>query len=45
MLGYAPKVDFKEGIQKFCQWVDQQTLQEDKYNESIEEMRQKGLYK
>lgn len=45
VLGYEPKVDFNDGIQKFCQWVDQQTLQEDKYNESIEEMKQKGLYK
>lgn len=45
ILGYFPKINFKEGIRRFCAWVDTQKIQEDKYEESITEMKRKGLYK
>jgi len=45
VLGYSPKVSFNDGIHKFCQWVNTQEIQKDRYDESIEEMRHKGLYK
>lgn len=45
ILGYMPQVDFNEGIRRFCNWVNTQEVQEDKYEESIEEMKRKGLYK
>jgi dTDP-L-rhamnose 4-epimerase len=45
MLGYAPSVYFNEGIEKFVNWVNKQEVQEDKYEISIKEMRDKGLYK
>ncbi len=45
ILGYEPKWSFDEGIEQFCQWVNQQPVQIDNYNQSIEEMKQKGLYK
>jgi dTDP-L-rhamnose 4-epimerase len=44
-LGFKPKTSFKEGINKFVIWVDKQDIVEDKYEQSIEEMKSKGLYK
>ena len=45
LLGFQPKVSFKEGIKKFTEWVNTQEVQEDRYDESIKEMKEKGLYK
>ncbi len=45
ILGFEPKVDFATGISRFASWVDGQAVQEDKYEESIKEMKEKGLYK
>jgi len=44
-LGFAPKVSFKEGIQRFTMWVNAQEIMKDLYENSIREMQQKGLYK
>ncbi|HZY39324.1 MAG TPA: NAD-dependent epimerase/dehydratase family protein [Mucilaginibacter sp.] len=44
-LGFEPRVSFKEGIRKFCDWVNTQQIQDDKYSQSIAEMKQKGLFK
>lgn len=45
ILGFEPKWSFSLGIEQFTNWVNQQEIQEDKYDASIEEMKQKGLYK
>jgi dTDP-L-rhamnose 4-epimerase len=45
MLGYEPKVTFEKGIKKFIDWVNLQEVSEDNYDESIKEMKDKGLYK
>lgn len=45
VLGFEPKWNFSEGIAQFANWVNQQEIKEDKYEASIEEMKQKGLYK
>lgn len=45
ILGFKPKWSFSEGIEQFCKWVDGQAIQEDKYEDSIAEMKAKGLYK
>lgn len=45
ILGFEPKWSFSEGIARFCKWVDEQSVQEDKYEYSINEMKKKGLYK
>lgn len=45
LLGYTPSVNFADGIQKFAQWVNEQEILEDKYQMSIEEMKDKGLFK
>jgi dTDP-L-rhamnose 4-epimerase len=44
-LGFEPAVQFQEGIRKFTEWVNQQEVKEDKYEQSILEMKEKGLYK
>ena len=45
LLGFEPKISFKEGLRQFTDWVNTQELEEDKYQQSIEEMKAKGLYK
>jgi len=44
-LGFEPIVFFKEGIEKFSNWVLKQEIQEDKLTISLEEMKKKGLLK
>lgn len=44
-LGFTPKVSFNEGIKKFTDWVNTQVIQDNKYNQSMDEMKQKGLFK
>ncbi|MGI9552858.1 MAG: NAD-dependent epimerase/dehydratase family protein [Aurantibacter sp.] len=44
-LGFSPKVDFKEGIKRFTNWVNTQEVKEDNYEKSIAEMKEKGMYK
>lgn len=45
ILGFEPKWSFSEGIGEFARWVNEQEVQEDNYEASIEEMKKKGLYK
>ncbi|NHF59088.1 NAD-dependent epimerase/dehydratase family protein [Flavobacteriaceae bacterium TP-CH-4] len=44
-LGFEPKVDFKEGIRCFTEWVNTQEIKEDHYEKSIAEMKKKGMYR
>lgn len=45
VLGFEPKVDFKQGIAKFAAWVNTQEIKTDKYQQSLQEMKDKGLFK
>lgn len=45
LLGFEPAWSFDRGIAQFVEWVNGQEVHEDKYLSSIEEMKQKGLYK
>ncbi|HEY0924871.1 NAD-dependent epimerase/dehydratase family protein [Rheinheimera pacifica] len=45
LLGFKPKISFEEGITRFTAWVNQQEVQQDSYEKSVEEMKTKGLYK
>jgi dTDP-L-rhamnose 4-epimerase len=45
MLGFIPKYSFITGIKKFTDWVLTQEVKESKYEESIAEMKEKGLFK
>jgi dTDP-L-rhamnose 4-epimerase len=44
-IGYSPKFTFEKGISNFVDWVNQQEVQEDNYERSINEMKEKGLFK
>ena len=44
-IGFEPQVCFEEGIKKFIAWVKQQEVQQDTYEHSIKEMKEKGLLK
>lgn len=45
LLGFTPKIDFASGIRRFAEWVDGQAVRADTYDQSIAEMKAKGLYK
>ena len=45
ILGFEPKWTFDAGIKRFTDWVNGQELQTDNYEASLEEMKQKGLFK
>lgn len=45
LLGFKPKYNFDRGINKFTEWVLTQEVKESKYEESIAEMKDKGLFK
>ena len=45
ILGFKPKWSFRDGIGEFVKWVNNQEIQEDKYEVSIQKMKEKGLYK
>lgn len=44
-LGYEPKIDFRRGISDFIDWVESQPVERDYYEESVEEMKRKRLFK
>lgn len=44
-LGFEPSVDFESGLKLFCDWVNQQSPAEDKYEQSLTELKSKGLMK
>ncbi len=44
-LDFKPSITFEEGISKFTQWVLNQDIAEDRYENSLKEMKEKGLFK
>lgn len=44
-LGFQPKFHFQEGLIHFANWVNRQGIQDDHYEKSIEELKEKGLFK
>lgn len=45
LLGYEPTISFEEGISNFVRWVETQDVKEDDYEKSINELKEKGLFK
>lgn len=45
ILGFYPRWTFDAGIKQFTSWVNRQRLSTDNYESSLEEMKQKGLFK
>jgi dTDP-L-rhamnose 4-epimerase len=44
-LGFIPRFSFEKGISLFAQWVNEQEIGNSKYEESLDEMKAKGLFK
>ncbi len=44
-LGFNPAVNFEQGITQFTNWVNEQEVTESRFEESIQEMKGKGLFK
>lgn len=42
-LDFTPKIDLDEGLKMFVDWVKQQHLEDNAYENSLEEMRKRGL--
>ncbi|MDP4223359.1 MAG: NAD-dependent epimerase/dehydratase family protein [Bacteroidota bacterium] len=42
-LGFTPENNFEKGIAEFVKWVDHQELKEDRYPDSIKELKENGL--
>jgi dTDP-L-rhamnose 4-epimerase len=45
LLGFTVKFDFQKGISSFVDWVKTQEVKEDKYEQSLNELKNKGLIK
>jgi len=45
ILNFSPKVELGQGIEEFVAWVKRQENFSDLYQESMNELRQKGLFK
>lgn len=46
ILGFTPKYEFEEGIKLFTDWVKKENVEKNNsYQESLSEMRDKGLFK
>lgn len=44
-LGFTPRVDFETGITAFTAWVNGQGVQVSRFEDSLQEMKAKGLFK
>lgn len=45
LLGFEPEVSFANGLRMFTDWVNTQSVTNSRYDESIKEMKEKGLMK
>jgi dTDP-L-rhamnose 4-epimerase len=44
-LNFKPKYGFEEGITQFTSWVNSQEIKESNYSDSINELKERGLFK
>ena len=44
-LGWAPNILFKDGLAGFVDWAKNEVIQHDRYEESLAELKNKGLFK
>lgn len=44
ILGFAPKIGLEEGLATFCKWVVGQDTDNSKYEQSLAEMEQAGMF-
>ncbi len=43
LLGYEPKIDLADGLERFCSWAANEPIFVDRLDKATEELRQKGL--
>jgi len=44
-LGWSPNIPFKDGLAGFVDWAKNEAIQQDRYDESLAELKSKGLFK
>lgn len=44
-FGFEPQVSIAEGLNRFVTWVEGENVQEDRYDDSLKELKSKGLFK
>lgn len=45
VLGWVPNILFKDGLAGFVDWAKNEAIQQDRYEESLAELKTKGLFK
>jgi len=45
ILAYQPQVFLEEGLKQFVNWVQGESVQKDRYEESLQELKDKGIFK
>lgn len=45
VLGFEPTVTLEDGLRQFVAWVQGESIQRDRYEESLQELKEKGLFK
>jgi len=45
IFGFKPTVSLQEGLKQFVDWVQGETIQQDRYEQSLDELKSKGLFK
>jgi len=45
LLGFQPVTTFSDGVRKLIQWVKNQPIEDNNYERSIVELKEKGLYR
>lgn len=45
LLNFTPKISFEDGLDKFTNWVSSQTIPDNFFEKSLEEMKNKGFLK
>ncbi len=45
VLGFEPSVSIEDGLRQFVAWVKGEQIQTDRYEESLKELKAKGLFK
>jgi dTDP-L-rhamnose 4-epimerase len=45
IIGYSPTVSIDEGLRRFVDWVKEERIEGDRYEESLNELQARGLFK
>ena len=45
LLNFKPQVDFYDGIKRFSEWVNSQSINKDIYSDTISELKKSNLFR